>query len=342
MENTEVFQKELNDLYKLRGDDTLKIFNQVIYSEIENPKLLTILKDVTMIWKDRYRPTLTSLSCEAVGGKPEDTSTVNLMIAFGGAGIGIHDDIIDKSMNKRFKKTILGLHGIEGTLLAGDVLIVKGLAAIQEIIKEGIQPHKVVEIINVLKRHYFEICEGVFLESVWRQNIDIKLGFCHDVLWKYGSDGEACTRLGAIVGNGTKKEVEALGDYGRLLCYVFRLGQEVKDVFRLEGDLIRRLKHESVPIPILYAAKTSKKNTSLLNSLLKGPIASPDIKERTRAHKILLALCFETDAFKYVNNIAQKKVCQGKKILNALKPSRARDFLTLMIQNVLDFTVLCE
>jgi len=165
------------------------------------------------------------------------------------------------------------------------------------------------------------------MESSWRKNVEIELDFCHQVLWKYGSDGEACTRLGAIAGNGTEREVEALGEYGRRLCYVFRLAQEVKDVFHLEGDLLRRLAHESVPIPILYAAKVSEENTSILKSILKGPITSPDIKT-------LLELCFETEAFTYVRDIAQKNVDEGIQLLSALKPTKARDFLLLMIQNV--------
>ncbi len=327
MESEEASQKDLNDIFRVRGEEALKRFEQAIFLGIENPKLLSILEDLKEMWKDEYRPTLTSLSCEAVGGKPEEPATLNLMVALAGAGIGIHDDIIDKSTVKGFKKTILGLHGVEGTLLAGDLLIVKGLTEVKEIVGKGYPPKKVVNIMNVLQQHYIEICEAVFMESLWRKNEDVDLDFCHQVLWKYGSDGEACTRLGAIAGNGTKTEVNALGEYGRRSCYVFRLAQEVKDVFHLEGDLLRRLKHESVPIPILYTARVSKKNASFLKSILRGPITPLNIKT-------LLELCIETEAFTYVRKIAQKNVDEGIRLLNALKPTKARDFLEKMIQNV--------
>jgi geranylgeranyl pyrophosphate synthase len=330
MEIDEASQKELNELFQLRGGETLKRFGQALFSGIENPQLLSILEDVKGIWRDRYRPTLTSLSCEAVGGKPEEPVALNLIVALAGAGIGIHDDIIDKSIIKRSKKTILGLHGIEGTLLAGDLLIVKGLTEVKEIIKKGYQPEKVVDIIDVLQRHYFEICEGVIMERLWRKNVEVDLDFCHQVLWKYGSDGEACARLGAIAGNGTEAEVEALGRYGRRSCYVFRLAQEVRDVFHLEGDLLRRLKHESVPLPILYAARVSKENMSILKSILKGSITSSHIKT-------VLELCFKTEAFTYVRDIAQKNIDEGLQLLNTLKSTKARDFLVLMIKNVFPY-----
>ena len=320
-------QEELSELFRVRGKVALKRFGEVIFKGIENPQLLAILEDVKKIWKDRFRPTLTSLSCEAVGGNFEETSVVNLMVALAGAGIGIHDDIVDKSIIKHSRKTILGLHDVEGTLLAGDLLIVKGLTALKEIVKKGYPPKKVAEIIDVLQRHYIEICEGVFMENSWKKNLEIELDFCHQVLLKYGSDGEACTKLGAIMGNGTKKEVDALGEYGRLLCYIYRLAEEVKDTLHVEGDLLHRLKFESIPIPLLYAAQASEKNTNILKSILEGPITSSDLRT-------LLELCFKTNAIKYIRDIAQEKVDEGVKTLKTLKPSKARTLLVLMIQNI--------
>ena len=163
------------------------------------------------------------------------------------------------------------------------------------------------------------------MENSWRKNVETELDFCHQVLWKFGSDGEACTRLGALVGNGTEKEVEALGEFGRRLCYVFRLADEVKDALNLGGSLLRRLEYESVPLPLLYAAKVSKENSVKLKSILEGSITSADIKT-------LLDLCFETEAFNYVHGIAQKNVEEGIRMLHTLKPSKARAVLTLMIK----------
>lgn len=128
------------------------------------------------------------------------------------------------------------------------------------------------------------------------------------------------------MGNGTKKEVEALGEYGRRLCYVYRLAEEVKDALNLKGNLPRRLEYESIPLPLLYAAKSSKENSSKIKSILEGPITSSDIKP-------LLELCFETKAFAYVQDIAQKNVDKGIKLLHTLKPSKPRNLLTLIIKN---------
>lgn len=326
MQKDEVSQKDLAALLQKRGESVLKRFEQAIFSGIENPKILSILEYVKNQAKDTFRPSLISYSCEAVGGKPDDTTVVGLMITLAGAGIGIHDDIIDKSTTKCFRRTIVGRNGVNDALLVGDLLIVKGLTAVQEIVRKAYQPKKVADIIQAFQQHYFEICEGVFMEKSWKKNVETELDFCHKVLWKFASDGEACTRLGAMLGNGTEKEVEALGEYGRRLCYVCRLAEEVKDTLNLEGSLLRRLEYESVPLPLLYVAKSSRENSLKLKSILEGRITPSDINT-------LLDLCFETEAFNYVREIAQKNVEEGIRILRTLKPSKARTVLTLLIKD---------
>lgn len=326
MKNGEISGEELARLLQVRGKKVLKKFEEMIFVGIENPRLLSILEDVHKRGKDTYRPALISLSCEAVGGEPDDTDIVSLMISLAGAGIGIHDDIIDKSETKGFMRTILGLYDVDDALLAGDLLIVKGLTAVHEIVRKAYQPQKVADIIQAFQRYYFEICEGVFMEKSWRKNVETELDFCHKVLWKFGSDGEACTRLGAMVGDATEAEVEALGGYGRRLCYVCRLADEVKDTLNLEGSLLRRLKYESVPLPLIYAAKSSKENSAKLKAILGGDATPSDIGP-------LLDLCFETDAFNYVRKIAQKNMDKAVRLLHTLMPSKARTALTLMLED---------
>jgi geranylgeranyl diphosphate synthase type I len=326
MKNGEISREELAELLQLRGEKVLEKFEEVLFSGIQNPRLLSILEDVNKRGKDTYRPALISLSCEAVGGEPDDTVTVSLMISLAGAGIGIHDDIIDKSETKGFMRTILSLYDADDALLAGDLLIVKGLTAVNEIVRKAYRPQKVADIIQAFQRYYFEICEGVFMEKSWRKNVETELDFCHQVLWKFGSDGEACTRLGALVGDATEVEVEALGNYGRRLCYVCRLADEVKDTLNLEGSLLRRLEYESVPLPLIYAAKSSKENSAKLKAILEGEVTPSDIGP-------LLDLCFETDAFDYVHKIAQKNMDEAARLLHTLKPSKARTALTLMLED---------
>jgi len=319
-------QKELSALIEKKAEKVMDSFNIEIFSGIKNSKLFSILETVKENAKDAYRPALIAFSCESVGGKVEDTITVSLMISLAGAGIGIHDDIIDKSITKGFRRTILSCYTINDALLVGDLLIIKGLTAIHELVEKGYDPKKVANIIKAVQKYYFEICEGVFMENEWRKNVATELDYCHKILWKFSSDGEACTRLGAMLGNGTEKEVEALAEYGRRLCYIFRLAEEVKDTLNLEGNLLRRLEYESIPIPLLFAAQVSKDNSAKIESILGRQISRSDIKT-------LIGLCFETNAFDYIYGIAKKEIEEGIRFLQLLKHSQSRNVLKLMIKD---------
>jgi len=316
--------KELTALIQERGLNVLEKFKRVIFPGVEHSKLLSSLEDVKSYWKDAYRPALTSFSCEAVGGKPEDAITVSIMITLAGAGIGIHDDLIDKSLTKHFRRTILKLHGFDHALLTGDLLIVKALTTVRDILKE-VSPSKVSDVIETYEYFLFNICDGECMDISCRKNIDTDIEYYHRALWKLGADAEACTKLGAILGDGSKREVEALREYGRQIGYLFRLAGDVKDTLNLEGNLPVRLQNESIPLPILYASKVSKEKYFNVKSILKEESITPlDVKR-------LLDLCFETEAFIYVQNIAKKIVKEGIEKLNILKSSKARSALILMI-----------
>ena len=145
-------------------------------------------------------------------------------------------------------------------------------------------------------------------------------------MWKYSSDGEACTKIGALFGNASQKEADALAGYGRRLCYATRLAEEIRDTLNLKGDLIRRLKFESIPIPILIAAKSSSEYRNALKSIFKNDIVPDQISK-------LLGICFETNSFEPISTLAKNTIEDGKKIIKILKPSQSREILLLLIED---------
>jgi geranylgeranyl diphosphate synthase type I len=278
-------------------------------------------------WKDMLRPALASFCCEAVGGQPDATDDLGLMVTLIAAGMGVHDDIVDKSSNKHFRMTILGLHNADAALVTGDLLIVKALTAIREIAKSTCPPEKTEKIIHVFEGAFVEMCEGEFMEISCRKNLDVELEYYKQVLWKFGSDTEVCSCLGAIMGNGSAQEINALSEFGRRYGFLSRLASDAKDTLNLEGNLPQRLQHESVPLPLLIAAKSSKAAYSKIDSKLKKPTITPTDLE------ILLRLCFEADAFAHVLEISKKNALEANQSLHLIKPSIAREILELMLNN---------
>jgi len=321
--------KELAAEMEKRSRRTLERFAQVSVSGVSDSQLLSMLADVKDYWKDNLRPALTSFSCEAVGGQTEAADYVSLMITLMGAGLGIHDDIIDKSQNKHFRTTILGRYGIDNALLVGEFFIVKALTQIREIVRKTCNPEKIENIIEIYDSFFLEVWEGEFMETLCRRNLDTELKHYERILWMSTADTEACTRLGAILGGGSKIEVEALAEVGRRLGFIHRLADEITDTLNLQGNLPWRLEHESVPLPILYAAKSGMENYSKIKSVLeKSQVALSDIRK-------ILEVCFETDAFNYVRNMAKQNRMRATRNLGILKKSKAKNSLALLLKNAM-------
>jgi len=315
-----------------RGKMILKRFQQTVISGVSHPDLLSILTDVTRYWKDYFRPALTSFSCEAVGGKPNQADNASLMITIMSAGLGIHDDIIDKSQIKHFRMTLPGLYNLEKALLAGDLLIVKALTVSKEILREC-SPQKAAFAIEAFESFFIEVWEGEYMEILCRKNLETKIDDYQKILWKSTADTEACARLGAVFGNGSPEEVEVLAEFGRRLGYMFRLRDEMKDCLNIEGNFYDRLKNESVPLPILYAAKSSRRDYAIIKSILqKADISSEEAQK-------ILEICFETEALSYVRDIVRENYAKATSKLRLLKRTIARDALEAMAERCLSDTM---
>jgi geranylgeranyl pyrophosphate synthase len=321
--------EELTAIMEKKSRRVLERFGQVSVSGVNHPQLLSILADVKAYWKDNFRPPLTSFSCEAVGGQPEVTEDASLMISLLGAGLGIHDDIIDKSLYKHGRNTILGLYGIEDALLVGELFIVKALTMIRETVRKNYCREKILNIVEEFESFFLEVWEGEFMETQCRRNLNQELEHYQKILWMSTADTEACSRFGAVLGGGSEMEVEALAEVGRRIGFMHRLTEDIKDTLN-SVYLPCRLKNESIPLPILYAAKSSKSNEIKIKSILEqSSITLKDVL-------IIWEFCLKSDTFNYVLRLAKENEMKAIRKLNLLKKSEARCVLTSMVINKFD------
>lgn len=325
----------MNKTLERRWQSLLEKFDQVTTLKVSHPKLLTILEDVKTYWKDArtrllFRPALTSFSCEAVGGKPESAEDAGLIFILAASGIGIHDDILDKSRCKHLRKTILGIHGEDNALLVGDLLLIKAWTMFHEMISKANNALRIADIMKVYGNLSIEICEAEFKETMCRRNLETDLDHYANILWMAMAEIEACTRIGAMIGDGNSDEIEALANFGRRLGLISRLADDIEDCLNLKGDLPHRIKYESVPFPLLYAAKSSREKYLEIKKIInKTQITSND----TQA---LVKSCFDTRAFDYVHFIAEKNEAKAASELRMLKPSNARNLLSEIKKGVYD------
>jgi geranylgeranyl pyrophosphate synthase len=318
-------------VFEEKSRKVLERFKQVATAGVneEDKELLASLEDVKGYWRDALRPALVAFSFEAVGGRPGGADQGGLIATLLGAGIGIHDDIIDKSSTKHFRKTILGLHGLDYAVLIGDLLIVKALTRIREIIYEDFEPKKISDVLKTYENFLIEICKAQFMEIRFRRNLDVELEDYQKFLKHSIAEMEICTRLGAILGNGSEKEIEVLADFGRGFGYMMRLFSDITDSLNIEGNLDQRLENESVPLPILYATKSSGEIFKRIGTTLQKPHITPEDVS------YIPELCYKTKAFAYTYKIAEKNAKEIIQKLKILNRSTARNVLASMVEKSL-------
>lgn len=272
--------KEVRKLFNEKGAKILKeAAASVLREKIECVEAKEALSHFMSHWRDVVRPSLVSLACEAVGGDPSITAPIGKSLTLLSGATDIHDDIIDKTIMKEKRKTVLGRFGGDIALLAGDALICEGFIELFEgLARLDIPLEKKLAIVHTIRELYSEMLDGEALELRFRARTDVKPEEYLYVLGKKAADLEATTRIGAMLGNGRKEQTDALGEYGRLLGTIVLLRDDLEDMLGL-NLLNLRIKNESLPLPILYAMESMEKREEILAILKKKEVKEKDAKK---------------------------------------------------------------
>jgi geranylgeranyl diphosphate synthase type I len=314
---------------KKRAEKTLERFRTEAIYGVSDPELLMILGEVIDYWKDSSRPAIASYCCEAVGGKPEIADDAGVVFLLAAVATGIHDDIIDKSLTNHLRWTILGLHGMEKALLVGDLLLVKAWSTLKGFMRKFNNPIRVADIMEAYGLISVQICESEFLEMSFRKRLDVDLSVREKILWNINADYEACAKTGAILGGGSDEEVLALSGVGRRLGFLLGLKDEVEDCLNIQGNLSQRLLFESIPLPVVYAAKSSVCIQTRLQSIIQKESINP------LEIAYIVQQCIDTGAFSYIYELARLNISEAIKMFEKIPCNPATSNLKLIVENAL-------
>jgi len=261
-------------------------FDDLFSHNIPSPMANRVLRRFSRWWRDYTRAALIVMSCQAVGGDPALVRQAAKSLVLTGGAFDLHDDIIDKSFVRKKTRTrsIQDRYGMEATLLAGDALLIGGLANLADMpgLNEKVRRQVLTEITNGL----FELGSAEMEEMAFVHNLEATPRRYIRILWMKSADMESYTKIGAMIGNGSAEEVEALGLYGRCLGMICILRDELEDCFNDFYELRARISNESLPLPIVYSLG-DKRCRDLLSGFFKRLPKQPTDKQlRTLIHLI--------------------------------------------------------
>ncbi|GAB4310589.1 MAG: short chain isoprenyl diphosphate synthase IdsA [Methanobacteriaceae archaeon] len=281
----------------------------------------------------KLRPSLVVLSCEAVGGKPENALKTAAAMELIHTFSLIHDDIMDKDELRRGEPSVHVLWGEPMAILAGDTIFSKAFDAILETEINDVSSSRVLEALKTVVDSCIKICEGQACDMGFEEKFDVKeKEYLNMIYKKTAALIAAATRSGAILGGGSPEQVEALSEYGRLIGMAFQIQDDYLDVISDAEEIGKPAGSDIVEgkmtlMVVHTIEKASPEDKEKLISILKS--------NREDQVEEAISLFEKYDSIEYTRNIALNNVKQAKELLNILDDSESKDALL----NIADFVL---
>lgn len=200
--------------YRATIDDRLA----TVVDDIEPEGLADPMRHSLLSGGKRVRPTLTLLTCEAVGGDPDDALEYGVGIELVHTASLVVDDIIDRAPIRRGIDSTWAAYDYDGALIGSDGLLAEAFARFAS------NPRAMALVANAL----VELGEGEATELVDRPQT--KAEYVELARRKTGVLFRAAAELGVIAGNGPDSAVEGLGTYAERVGVAFQIRDDVLDV----------------------------------------------------------------------------------------------------------------
>lgn len=317
----------LTELTK-KSKNALEFAKRTILSEkIQYRKLHDALEYYVSNWNDITHPGLFAVAYEAVRGELQAAVPVQAAVAMMAAAFDMHDDIIDKSVLKHGAPTVFGKFGEEIALLLGNAFLIEGFTLFVKSLEELDQEK--AKVFETIKQSLYEFGNAHALELSLKKRADAPPEEYLKILEMKAASIEGDMRIGAIIGGGTNKEVEALARYGRILGTLAMLREEFVDVFDVK-ELNQRVSSEYLPIPVLYAMQ-DRESKKKIEKLLTNEITSSDVD-------FLVDTVFETknvgNLKKYMQGLVVEAIHTASKIGNGKSKHLLRSFASSTLEDI--------
>jgi len=281
---------------------------------------------IEQTWRNYQHPALLSLACESVGGKPEETTLVAASLVLLTGAADIHDDVIDNSLFKAGKKTVLGKFGRDMAILVGDALLVEGIMLLNEATAE-LPSSKRASVLDTVKNGFFELGTAEAMETSFKRNWDLTAEDYISLMRMKAAIAEMTVRLGVTLGNGNTEQVEAMSAYGRTLGFLMNIRDEFVDTYEL-NELRNRIANECLPLPILYAFRNPVLKKSLVSIFGKKRLTEDDVQAVT-------AMIMDTEDAQSLRNEMRLSLENGVNSLLVVKKSEEYTLLASLLRTAL-------
>ncbi|MFH1125850.1 MAG: polyprenyl synthetase family protein [Candidatus Altiarchaeota archaeon] len=292
------------------------------YLKLEEKAVREMVEHPIRAGGKRVRPALLLLANEIVGGSPKKmlpaAASVELLHTF----TLVHDDMMDHDLERRGKPTVHALWGDEMGLIVGDTLYSIAFQAMLDLKKNNIPDLLILKAVEELVRANAELHEGQILDMVYSKRDEVKEEqYMRMIGKKTGALLESSLRIGAILGGGSVKQVDALGNFGRYIGLSFQIKDDILGLTADEKELGKPVGSDicegKKSLPVLYAMEHAKKEDR------KKLLAILDKKEACDLNAAM-RIIRETNSIDYAIKKLENLTSKAKKELEIFEESKVK------------------
>ncbi|WP_067030245.1 polyprenyl synthetase family protein [Allomuricauda sp. CP2A] len=175
----------------------------------------------------RMRPILTLMTAQAFGGKIADALDAALAVEMFHNFSLVHDDIMDDAPLRRGKTTVHEKWDVNTGILSGDAMLILSYQFFESYPAETYK-----ELTKLFSKTALEVCEGQQYDVDFETRDDVTIPeYLKMIEYKTSVLVAAAMKMGAIVAQASKKDADAIYEFGRNLGIAFQLKDDYLDAF---------------------------------------------------------------------------------------------------------------
>lgn len=222
----------------------------------------------------------------------------------------IHDDIVDRDVERHHQPTLWSVWGIQQGINTGDGMFALARKALWSILDEGVEADIAVRLGALLDQTCLVISEGQYLDISFESRQDISVSMYMDMIGRKTAALMGCAaRMGAMLGTRNQQTTDRLYAFGYAMGIAFQVRDDMLGVWANTeqtgkspaGDIYRRKKS----LPVLHAMEHANLHDQQYLQQVYGqlaPVANKQIEE-------VLAIFARTETRAYCRAFLAKQ-CQ--------------------------------
>jgi geranylgeranyl pyrophosphate synthase len=292
-----------------------------------HPVVRGVLEDVLLAPGKRLRPALTIASGRLFGKANTPLHAMAAAVEFLHTATLIHDDVVDQTDSRRGEPTLYSAVGNAVAVLAGDYLFAQSAVAAAETNN--------LRIIGLFADAVRTLCAGQIDESARagaeRYELD-RESYYRTIEAKTSALFVLGCEAGAVLGEATLSQAEALHCYGRSVGLAFQIVDDILDLIGEEAALGKPvgsdLRQGVLTLPMIYL------RDEIPTAILEAAFA--DNGERNAAIDAISGLARTSHAIERSYEDARRHVREAVACLDAVPPGPPRDVLISTAESVVE------